>query len=106
MTRRKFSELKKSLTPARRRRIDAAKRELLVEMYLHEVRKLLGLSQVELAARLDVSQASVSQFENQDDMTVTTLRRIIEALGGRLEITVEFPKQNSRIRITQFDDAA
>lgn len=103
---RKFEELRKGITPDRRQRIEARKQELLEEMVLHEIRKLLGFSQVELAESLGVRQSSISQMENQDDITVSTLAKIIEALGGNLEIIAEFPNQKKRIKITQFGDAA
>ena len=103
---RKFDELRKGITPAQRKRIDAKKQELLEEMALHEIRKLLGFSQVELAESLDVRQSSISQMENQDDITVSTLAKIIGALGGNLEIIAEFPHQKKRFKITQFGNAA
>lgn len=103
---RKFDELRKGITPTRRKRIEAKKQELLEELALHEIRKLIGFSQVELAESLGVRQSSISQMENQDDITVSTLAKIIEALGGKLEIIAEFPHQKKRFKITQFGDAA
>ena len=103
---RKFDELRKGITPERRQRIEKKKQELLEELALHEIRKLIGFSQVELAESLGVRQSSISQMENQDDITVSTLAKIIQALGGNLEIIAEFPNQKKRIKITQFGDAA
>ena len=103
---RKFDELRKGITPKRRKRIEAKKQELLEELALHEIRKLIGFSQVELAESLGVRQSSISQMENQDDITISTLAKIIGALGGNLEIIAEFPHQKKRFKITQFGDAA
>ena len=44
------------------------------------------MTQDELAASLGVKQPTLSRLEGQDDMQISTLRRVIEALGGELEI--------------------
>lgn len=38
-----------------------------------------------------VSQASISKLETRNDMLLSTLRRYVEALGGRLHVTARFP---------------
>lgn len=38
-----------------------------------------------------VTQESVSRLERRKDMHISTLKRYIEALGGGLEIHVNFP---------------
>ena len=58
-----------------------------------QIRQLLetsGLTQVELAKRLGVSQAQVARIEKQgyDAYTLTTLRRYVEALGEGFELQV------------------
>lgn len=55
---------------------------------LRELRKSAGLSQAELAGRIGVSQRQVSKIENGDleNSKVSTIRRYIEALGGKLEV--------------------
>ena len=64
----------------------------------------VGLTQEELAKALGVTQPSLSKLENQDDMQVSTLRRLIEALGGQLEIVAHLPRGDIRIR--QFKEAS
>lgn len=70
-------------------------------MLLAGLRKLEGVTQVELARKLGIKQPVVSQLEQQDDMQVSTLQRIVEALGGVLEITVRLP--GGEYRLAQFD---
>ena len=53
------------------------------------------------AARLGITQPSLSKLENQEDMQVSTLRRLIQALGGELEIIAHLPRGD--IRILQFN---
>jgi len=84
-----------------RRRAKARARQYLGEMLLGEVRKLRGLSQKELAAALKIKQPSLSKLEGQADMQLSTLQRIIEALGGRLIITAQFPEGGAML--CQFD---
>lgn len=68
---------------------------------LRELRELAQLTQEELAKRLGIRQASVSKMERRQDMTLGTLRRVIEALGGKLEVTARFPQ--GAVRIAQFE---
>ena len=58
---------------------------------LKSLRRRQGLSQSELANRLQVSQPHIAQLENQTDMHVQTLERYIAALGGSLLLIAELP---------------
>lgn len=64
---------------------------------LSRLRQRFGISQVELAIRLKVSQPYIAQLEKQDDMRLSTLKRHIEALGGELELVARFPTSTYRI---------
>jgi DNA-binding XRE family transcriptional regulator len=57
---------------------------------LQELRKRRSVSQEELAKVMRISQASVSQTEQRDDILISTLRAIIGALGGRLVVKALF----------------
>jgi transcriptional regulator with XRE-family HTH domain len=100
-----FDELVARTTTDRTRR-RAAKRfgELLGELLLSEIRHLAGKSQRELAAALGIKQPSLSKLESQTDMQISTLRRIVQALGGELDVIARFPK--GAVRIDQFNDRA
>jgi transcriptional regulator with XRE-family HTH domain len=75
--------------------------ELLGELLLSEVRQLAGKSQREIAEALGMKQPSISKLERQTDMQISTLRKIVKALGGELEVLARFPK--GTVRIEQFD---
>jgi transcriptional regulator with XRE-family HTH domain len=99
-----FDELtNRVMSPKSRARASRRTKELLAELLLSEIRKLAGKSQGELAGILGIKQPSLSKLENQDDMQISTLKKIIEALGGEVHIVARFPK--AKVRITQFDDA-
>lgn len=57
---------------------------------LKAIRQALGLTQQQMSARLDITQAEVSRIEHQGNLYLTTLRRYIEAAGGKLRITAAF----------------
>lgn len=59
---------------------------------LAEIRGRRGLTQVDLARLLQVSQASVSKLERREDLYLSTLRSFVEALGGKLELAAVFPE--------------
>jgi len=71
-------------------------------MLLAEVRKEAGLTQTEVAEALGVRQPSLSKLESQDDMQISTLRRIVAALGGELELVAKMP--GGTIKLSQFKD--
>jgi plasmid maintenance system antidote protein VapI len=97
-----FDELVKRTT-TKKTRAKAAHRagELLGELLLSEIRRLAGKSQRQVADALGMKQPSLSKLEKQSDMQVSTLRKIVRALGGELEVLAKFPK--GTVKIDQFD---
>jgi transcriptional regulator with XRE-family HTH domain len=97
-----FDELVKRTT-TKKTRTKAARRtqELLGELLLSEVRQLAGKSQQEVAELLGMKQPSLSKLEKQTDMQISTLRKLVKALGGELEVLVRFPK--GTFKIDQFE---
>jgi transcriptional regulator with XRE-family HTH domain len=80
------------LTPERRARIEAEADRLHVEYQtLKDLRKARDLTQAQLAECLGIRQATVAQLEKRSDLMLSTLRSYVEAMGGRLRLTVEFP---------------
>jgi transcriptional regulator with XRE-family HTH domain len=104
MNHRKFSELRAKMDPAVVAANEIAARQELAEILLSEMRKQSGKTQTELARALGVSQPTLSQIESQDDIQVSTLRRVVEALGGELDLVVRLPQGEFHLR--QFDRAS
>ena len=97
-----FDDLvKRTTTPEVRAKAAARTRELLAEMLVAEVRALAGKSQRELAEALGIKQPSVAKMEAAGDMQISTLRKIINALGGELEILAKLPTGNVSIKLPQ-----
>ena len=59
-------------------------------MGLAALRQALGLTQIELAKRLDVTQGNVAQIEKRSDLLVSTLASYLHAVGGDVRIVVQF----------------
>ena len=99
---KKFSELRARMSPKARAQSEAMTAKLLKEMPLQELRQALDLTQQQVAETLKIEQAAVSKMEKQTDMYLSTLRRFIAAMGGRLEIIAHF--REGAVQITQFAD--
>jgi transcriptional regulator with XRE-family HTH domain len=88
-----FRELLDKLAPEQRERVEDRVQEALVEMALHELRHSRQLTQEQVAASLQIHQAAVSKMEGQSDMHLSTLRRLVGAMGGTLKLVAQFPDQ-------------
>ncbi|MFQ5557348.1 MAG: XRE family transcriptional regulator [Acidimicrobiales bacterium] len=55
-----------------------------------EVRRSIGLTQVQMAEMLGMSQGGVSKLERRENLHLTALCRFIEATGGRLRISATY----------------
>jgi transcriptional regulator with XRE-family HTH domain len=97
-----FKRLLNDMPPARRARIKAKTEILKHEMALGELRQALDLTQEELANSLNLQQAAISKFEHQSDIYLSTLRKILFAMGAELKIVASFPEGD--VLINQFED--
>jgi transcriptional regulator with XRE-family HTH domain len=90
-----LEQIRKELSPARRKKVEARAAELIAEeMTLQELRRARKLTQVRMAKKLGVSQDGISKLEKRSDLLLSTLRKTVEALGGRLSLVAEFPDRN------------
>lgn len=90
------------MSPERRKRIRLKTEVMKNEMALSELRQALDLTQEELAKSLHMKQAAISKFEHQSDIYLSTLRRILFAMGADLKIVAQFPE--GAVLINQFDE--
>jgi DNA-binding XRE family transcriptional regulator len=81
-----------ALPAAERREIDKRfKKALAEELSLQELRRAQHMTQVKMAKKLGIAQKQISEIEKRTDMHISTLRRSVEALGGKLSLIAEFP---------------
>ncbi len=78
---------------------EAAKKDLWLQLV--EARQKAGLTQVELAKRLGVSQAQVARIEKRgyDAYTLNSLRRYVQALGEGFSLVIAV-RQNTAESVT------
>jgi len=104
---KKFADLAAPLyaDPERRSRIATETQAVLAAMRLAELRESRGLTQLQLAERLGVTQVNVSRIERAEDTQLSTINRYVEALGGHLELRAVFegaeqPEQTVPLALT------
>jgi DNA-binding XRE family transcriptional regulator len=102
--RRKFNELREKMSPERRARNAAATKAMIAELPLQELRHARELTQATLAEAMECGQDEISKLERRADMLVSTLRRYVEAMGGRLDIVATFP--DGEVRISNLGELA
>jgi DNA-binding XRE family transcriptional regulator len=89
---RTLEEALNALPAARRKRIEKRAAQLIAEeLTLRELRKARKITQTQLAKKLGVKQEQISRIEKRTDLHISTLRRSVEALGGKLSLIAEFP---------------
>lgn len=67
---------------------------LKVGARLKELRRLSGLTQLDIAHKMGIGQTALSRLEQRGDVHVSTLRKYVEALGAKLKIEVGFDKSS------------
>lgn len=87
---RKLNDVLATLPVARQVKIEARTQELAS---LKDLRQAVEQTQENLAAALHVRQDTISRLEKRSDMLLSTLRRYIEGMGGRLELIAQFPNR-------------
>jgi DNA-binding XRE family transcriptional regulator len=78
--------------PAHREAIDAMMTEIDIEQDLIALREERGMTQVELAKRIGVSQPVIARIESgkaQQNMELRTLVKLAAALGAKVKISFE-----------------
>jgi predicted transcriptional regulator len=79
------------MPPARRRAIRKRANELIKEeLTLRDLRRVLSLTQVQLAASMGKRQDEISRIEQRGDLLLSTLQEYVRSLGGELELVCKF----------------
>ncbi|AFY68431.1 putative transcriptional regulator [Thalassoporum mexicanum PCC 7367] len=87
-----LEEIMAKLPQERQDRIKAEAKELIAkQMTFQELRKARKLSLEKVAKLLDLDRAQVLKLEQHTDLFLTTLHSCVEELGGKLQLTAEFP---------------
>ncbi len=93
-----FRQVQAKMSPKARRRSEAKANRMIREMALDELRVARQLTQEQLAAQLKVRQPAIAKLERRADMYLSTLRSVIKAMGGELDVRAVFPDGSVRIK--------
>lgn len=85
---KKLEDMLAAMPAERRTNIEVRAGELAT---LKDLRQAVAQTQAELATALGVGQDTISRLEKRSDMLLSTLRRYVEAMGGKLELVAQFP---------------
>jgi DNA-binding XRE family transcriptional regulator len=93
----KFEKLFRKMPPEAQKRVEERANAEFKALALAELREAQDLTQVQLAKKLGIDQGAVSKIERRADMYLSTLRNVIHAMGGKLELTAHFPSGEARV---------
>jgi hypothetical protein len=71
---------------------------MMAQLVLDELSEPLQLTQEDVARVLKDLRSSFSKMENQGDMYISTMRRVVAALGGELQLVAKFPDREVVIK--------
>lgn len=93
---RTLDEVIAGFSPESQARIKEMSDEMVLEVGLQLIREELQLLQKTLAEAMGVRQPAIAQIEQRgNDIKIATLKRYIEAMGGKLSLNVELPTGKS-----------
>ena len=74
------------------------------ELTLYNLREKRGLKQSDVARTMNLTQAAVSKLEFRTDSYLSSVRKYVEALSGKLELHAVFGEERVQIRGLDGDD--
>jgi transcriptional regulator with XRE-family HTH domain len=95
---------KKHMSPERIEKASRAAAATALDMDLRALREAAGLTQVQMAPLLQMTQSELSRFERREDHRMTMIRRFVTALGGTMKIVVQV--RNKSITLADSDPPA
>ena len=89
---RKLNDMMAARTQESQERITEMANEMLLEVKLQSLREELEFTQSKLAKTMGISQPSVVAIEQRgNDVKLSTIKRYVEAMGGRMSLDIELP---------------
>jgi len=89
---RKLNDMMAVRSKESQERITEMANEMLLEVKLQSLREELEFTQLELAKSMGISQPSVVAIEQRgNDVKLSTIKRYVEAMGGRMSLDIELP---------------
>jgi len=89
---RNLKDMMASRDPESQKRIAEMAEDMLPDVKLQSIREELEMTQSELARNMGISQPSVVAIEQRgSEVKLSTIKRYIEAMGGKMSIDIELP---------------
>ena len=89
---RKLQDMLAARSDESKQRIESMADDMLMEMNLQALREELEFTQAALAKSMGISQPSVVALEQRGkDLTLASLKRYVEAMGGKVTIDITLP---------------
>jgi ribosome-binding protein aMBF1 (putative translation factor) len=86
----KYIEKRKKADPEFAESYDSGYEEFKIGLMIKELRLREGLTQEELARRLNTKKSVISRMENHsEDIRLSTLGKVAEVFGKKLQIVIE-----------------
>lgn len=93
-----LNELLAQRSEASQARIQEKAQAMILDIQLRQLREEMALSQSQLAEMMGVSQPAIAAIEARgDEIKLSSLKRYVETLGGKLSLTVQLPTGEGRI---------
>src|SRR3990172_6633220 len=103
---KKYIEERKKRDPELDYEYDEGYEQFKIGMMIREARESAGLSQEELAKRLQTKKTAITRIENHaEDIKLSTLERVAASLGKRLEGSI-VPVAGRKVSDKPYGDAA
>ncbi len=96
-----IGQLRNQMTPEQI--VESETRAQLASLYLTlmELQKSSGYTDDNMRKNIEYFESNFSNIEEQDDISISTLSRYIQTLGGSLKLVADFP--DKEIVLSQFD---
>ncbi|MXP59419.1 helix-turn-helix domain-containing protein [Pantoea sp. Taur] len=93
----KLEELIAQRSHESQKKIEVKVAGIIFGVQLRHLREELGHSQVQLAEKMGVSPSAIAAMEARgDEIKLSSLKKYVEALGGKLSLNVELPTGDGR----------
>lgn len=87
-----LDDIMATFSPEQRAEVESNAEAMILDYQLHQLREALELSQKQLAEAMGITQPTLSAIENRGaEIKLSTLKRYVETMGGKLRIDVELP---------------
>jgi hypothetical protein len=98
-----FEDVLHRLPKGVKKKAEARYEELRREMILRQLRQSLKIAQATVSKRTGIKPSNLSRLERQPDMQIAMPRKIIAALGGKLESIARFKHSDVKIILPKWD---